>query len=64
MGWGNTALADASVEDLREDFVASGDWDGVVGFELDVAAEGVDQGDGLGLGDGNGAHCQRMKRII
>ena len=62
--WGNTALADAGVEDFGEDFVASWDWNGVVGFKLDVATEGVDQGDGLGLRDGNGAHHERRKRVL
>lgn len=31
-------LTDARVEHFGEDFVASGDGDGVVGFELDVSA--------------------------
>lgn len=46
---GRTALADACVEDLGEDFVAAWGWDWVVVFEFDGAAEVGDQGDGLGL---------------
>lgn len=55
-GW-LTTLADAGVEYFGEDFVATRGWDGVVGFELDGAADVSHQSDGLGLGDVDGAHC-------
>lgn len=57
-------LTDARVEHFGEDFVASGDGDGVVGFELDVSAEAADQGYGLGLGDDSRCHSLKLVDIL
>lgn len=49
----HTTLANTGEENLCEDFVTARDWDGVVYFKLDVAAEVAYKSDGLGLGDGD-----------
>lgn len=53
----HTALADAGVEHFGEDFVASRDWHRIVCSELDLAAQGMDESDCLGLWDVEGVHC-------
>ena len=61
-GLGQTALADAGVEDFGEDLVVAGDGDGVVVDDLDGAALCADEGDALGgplrgLGRRGGCHA-------
>jgi hypothetical protein len=46
-----TALTDARIEDLGQDFIVAGGWDRVIIFELDFPAEFCDERDGLSFGN-------------
>lgn len=46
-----TALTDACIEDLGQDFIVAGCWDRVIIFELDFPAEFCDERDGLSFGN-------------
>jgi len=57
MGEMRTTLADSRVEYFSQYFVLTGSWNRVLLEELDIATEGTDKGDGLGLWDLCHAGC-------